>query len=289
VDRSLPQPITLVECPRDAMQGWQRTIDTASKVAYLNQLLRVGFDVLDCGSFVSPKAIPQMADTALVLNQLQLEDSRTALLVIVANERGAQEAIQFPQVSYLGYPFSISPTFQLRNANSSLAQSWERVLAIQQLCLAGGKKLVVYLSMAFGNPYGDQYDADMVVEWTAKLASTGIETIALADTVGLATAGQVFEVTKAAIAATSVGHIGVHLHSTPQLWQQKLTAAQAAGCLRFDGAINGIGGCPMAGNALVGNMDTALMVPHFLAQQMLPNIDTIALAKALVMADQIFT
>ncbi|TAD85478.1 MAG: hydroxymethylglutaryl-CoA lyase [Bacteroidetes bacterium] len=271
------------------MQGFNKPIDTATKVAYLNQLLQVGFDVLDCGSFVSPKAIPQMADTAEVLPRLQMAGSRTQLLVIVANERGAQEAVDFPTVSFLGYPFSISPTFQQRNANSTLAQSWQRVQAIHQLCLNGGKQLVVYLSMAFGNPYGDAYQTNTVVEWADKLANLGVRTIALADTVGMATPQQVNTVVSAAIAATSAAHIGVHLHSTPQLWLQKVEAALAAGCLRFDGAINGVGGCPMAGNALVGNMDTALMVPHWLAQNRLPHIQPLAMQQAVQMATGIFS
>ena len=280
--------ITLVECPRDAMQGWPQPIDTATKIAYLNQLLQVGFDVLDCGSFVSPKAIPQMADTAAVLPQLNLENTTTKLLVIVANERGAKEALTFPQVSFLGYPFSISPTFQQRNANSTLAESWESVQAIQALCLQHHKQLVVYLSMAFGNPYGDAYDAEMVVKWAEKMAGLGIKTISLADTVGIATPEQVLEITKAAIAATSPQHIGVHLHTTAQNWQAKLAAANDAGCLRFDGALRGIGGCPMANDDLVGNMDSLMMMDYFKQNNQLPPINDAALAHATAMADRIF-
>jgi hydroxymethylglutaryl-CoA lyase len=281
--------ITLVECPRDAMQGWPQPINTAAKIAYLNQLLKVGFDVLDCGSFVSPKAMPQMADTAAVVNAIDWQTSRTKLLVIVANPRGATEALAHTQVSALGYPFSVSPTFQQRNANSTMAESWQRVVQIHQLCQAAGRQLVVYLSMAFGNPYGDPFDAAMVVEWAKKLADLCVDTIALADTVGLATPDQVFEVTAATIAATAPSLVGVHLHSSPQHWQEKLTAAYTAGCRRFDGAVNGIGGCPMAGDVLVGNMDMVKMVPYFLSLQPLPHIDEVALGQAMGLAKQVFS
>lgn len=280
--------ITLVECPRDAMQGWAHLIPAQQKIDYINKLLQVGFHTLDCGSFVSAKAIPQMADTREVISQLSLGKSTTKLLVIVANERGAEEAVQFPQVTYLGFPFSISPTFQQRNTNSTIQQSWLRVQAIQQLCVQYGKQLVVYISMGFGNPYGDEYSAALVTRWVAQMVAIGIQTISLADTVGLATPQMVGEITGAVIAQYPGVEIGVHLHSTAVGWQQKVDAALASGCLRFDGALKGIGGCPMAGNDLVGNMDTALMIPYFQSKKLLPAIDENALRQALQMAGEIF-
>lgn len=280
--------ITLVECPRDAMQGWAHFIPTQQKVDYLSKLLQVGFDTLDCGSFVSAKAIPQMADTAEVIGQLSVGQSNTKLSVIVANERGAEEAVQFGQITYLGFPFSISPTFQLRNTNSTIEQSWHRLQAIQQLCLQHGKQLAVYISMGFGNPYGDEYNAALVMHWVERMVDLGVKVVSLADTVGLATPEQVQEITAAAVTKHADADIGVHLHSTATNWQQKVDAALAAGCLRFDGALKGIGGCPMAGDDLVGNMDTALMIPYFQTKDLLPAINEKALQEALQMAGEIF-
>lgn len=278
--------VTLVECPRDAMQGWPLHIPAAQKADYLNLLLQVGFDVLDCGSFVSPQAVPQMADTPEVLKNLPA--GPTKLLVIVANERGATEAVQCSNVSMLGYPFSVSPTFQQLNANSTIEDSIKRLRSIKSLCDAYGKDLVVYLSMAFGNPYGDSYDANLVAEYANLLSFMGVTTLSLADTVGLATPQQVFEITRHAIDSHPHLTVGVHLHSTATNWQQKLDAALEAGCRRFDGALKGIGGCPMAKNELVGNMNTEWMLQHFEAKRLLKPLNKQAFEKALHMASSIF-
>lgn len=280
--------IQLVECPRDAMQGWPHFIPTAQKVEYLNALLHVGFELLDCGSFVSPKAIPQMADTALVIPQLNLTNTRTKLLTIVANERGATEAIVHEQISYLGFPFSISPTFQQRNTNSTIEESFKRVANIQELCVKNNRSLVVYLSMGFGNPYGDAYDEDILLQWTAKIAELDINIISLADTVGLATPEQISSALIALIPTYPEIEVGVHLHAPQNNWQPKLQAAINAGCKRVDGALKGIGGCPMAQDDLVGNMDTELMIPYLIDQQMLSTINTAQLILCSHMASRIF-
>ena len=281
-------PIKLIECPRDAMQGWKHFIPTATKINYLNALLKVGFDTLDCGSFVSPKAIPQMADTAIVLEGLELSTTQTKLLAIIANERGAADAVAFDQIQYLGFPFSVSPTFQLRNTNSTIEQSLSRVEAIQQLCVKHHKQMVVYISMGFGNPYGDAYHADIVQHWIEKLVQLDIKILSMADTVGLATATQVSEMMKAVIPAYSQIEIGVHLHSTAFNWKEKVDAALTAGCTRFDGALKGIGGCPMADDVLVGNMDTELMMPYFQSLNRLPLFNESALQQCTQMASSIF-
>lgn len=284
----MSKKISLIECPRDAMQGWKEWIPTATKAAYINSLLKVGFDTIDFGSFVSPKAIPQMADTKDVLKQLNLQDTQTKLLAIVANEKGAHDALAFEGINYLGYPFSISETFQQRNSNASINESVKRVEAIQQLCVRSRRQLVVYISMAFGNPYGDPYQADIVLQWAKQLYQLGITTISLADTVGLATAPLVETITRDVIEALPGVNVGVHLHSAKSNWQVKANAALAAGCLRFDGALNGIGGCPMANDELVGNMDTALMIPFFESKNLLPALNEVALAESLQMAAKIF-
>lgn len=281
--------IQLIECPRDAMQGWPKLIATADKIAYLNQLLQVGFHTLDFGSFVSPKAIPQMADTAEVLAGLDLSNTSTKLLAIIANERGAAEAVKHAAIDYLGFPFSISETFQLRNTNSTRAESLERVAAIQALCSAHKKTLVVYLSMGFGNPYGDPYNASILQEWAEQMAKLGVKIVSLADTVGLATPEQIQIATSILIQAYPDIHIGVHLHARSDHWQDKLQAALDAGCTRIDGAIKGIGGCPMAQDDLVGNMDTSLMIPYLQQKQLLPELNHTALITATRMADHIFT
>ncbi|WP_276483205.1 hydroxymethylglutaryl-CoA lyase [Paraflavitalea pollutisoli] len=282
------QPIKLIECPRDAMQGWKEFIATERKVEYLNTLLQVGFDTLDCGSFVSPKAIPQMADTATVLSKLDLSGSSTKLLTIVANERGAVEAVAFEQISYLGFPFSVSETFQLRNTKSTVAESLDRVAGIQNLCVKSGKKLVVYISMGFGNPYGDPYSPELVFDWVDKLVAMDIGIISLADTVGLATPEQVASITEYLVKALPGTEIGVHLHSAPFNQQPKLEAALGAGCLRFDGALKGIGGCPMANDDLVGNMNTEWMIAYFDQLNRGPNLNNDALQEAGRLADLIF-
>ena len=280
--------VQLIECPRDAMQGWPHFIPTQTKIKYLNSLLKVGFHTLDCGSFVSPKAIPQMADSSTVIPALDLSNTATKLLTIVANERGADDAVMFDQITYLGFPFSISETFQIRNANSNMQSAVKRVEYIHNLCIKNKKELVLYISMAFGNPYGDEYSATLVYEWSALFANMGIKIISLADTVGIATASQVKEVTSTVINALPNISIGVHLHSAADSWQQKLDAALAAGCKRIDGAINGIGGCPMAGNELVGNMDTNLMIPYLQHLGVMPDINNASLTESMLMANQIF-
>jgi hydroxymethylglutaryl-CoA lyase len=280
--------IHLVECPRDAMQGWRSFIPTIKKIEYINALLKVGFDTIDFGSFVSAKAIPQMADTAEVVKALELHQSKSKLLAIVANLRGAEEAVNYEQISCLGFPFSISPTFQLRNTNSSIEASFKTVEAIQELCIKNKKQLVIYISMGFGNPYGDVYSEDIVTQWVDKIVNTGVGIISIADTVGLATPVQISSIVQPLIEAYPSIEIGVHLHSTAAKWQQKIDAALVAGCVRFDGAIKGIGGCPMAGDELVGNMDTTLMIPYFKQLNMLDDIDEVELAHCIQLASEIF-
>lgn len=283
-----PTKIKLIECPRDAMQGWEKFIPTSKKIEYLNALLRVGFDTLDFGSFVSPKAIPQMADTKHVIPKLRIDQDKTKLLAIIANVRGAEEAVFFDEITYLGFPFSVSETFQQRNTSSGILESLKRVESIQEICKKHDKKLVVYISMGFGNPYGDEYTEEIVFQWIERLQEFEIEIYSLADTVGLATPQQVSSVTKHIIQSLPGKEIGVHLHSTQQNWKAKLEAALGAGCLRFDGALKGIGGCPMAGNALVGNMDTDLMINYFQSKELLQDLDMDALAEAKILADEIF-
>jgi hydroxymethylglutaryl-CoA lyase len=270
------------------MQGWHEFIPTADKVRYLNTLLQVGFHTIDFGSFVSPKAIPQMADTKEVLENLDLSNTTSKLLAIVANKRGAEEAVTFNQIDFLGFPFSISETFQQRNTNTSIEQSFNQVLDIQALCVRNHKKLVIYISMGFGNPYGDSYHEEMVFEWANKLAISGIEIISLADTVGLATPEQIERTTEFLMKSMPNVEVGVHLHSTPINWRQKTEAAFNAGCLRFDGAINGIGGCPMAGDNLVGNMNTNLMIDFFNEKGIPLNLNSSKLADAVQIATEIF-
>ncbi len=282
------EAIKLVECPRDAMQGWKKFIPTEKKIEYLNQLLEVGFDTLDFGSFVSPKAIPQMADTREVIDKLIIENSRTQLLAIVANTRGASEASNFHQITYLGYPFSVSPTFQRRNANSTLEESLQTVKEIKSICDNNNMEPVIYISMSFGNPYGDEYDEDIVVNWIEKLVGEGIEIISLADTVGLANPLQIAALVKKVISNFPGIETGVHLHSTSSNWKEKIDAALQNGCMRFDGALKGVGGCPMAEDELVGNMNTELMIPYFHKLGLLQNINEAALQEASEMASQIF-
>jgi hydroxymethylglutaryl-CoA lyase len=280
--------ITLIECPRDAMQGWAHIIPTAKKIAYLNALLQVGFDVLDFGSFVSASAIPQMADTAEVLAGLRLEGIRTKLLAIVANFRGAEEAARHAEIAYLGFPFSVSETFQLRNTNKTIEGSFATVEEIQELCISRQKELVVYLSMGFGNPYGDMWNEEVVYEWGAALARLGVKTLSVADTVGLATPEHVFSVVDYLIRQLPQCTIGVHLHSTHHNRKAKIDAALQAGCRRFDGALKGIGGCPMAGDQLVGNMDTEWMIRHFREKGLLGALDENALKESLRLAEEVF-
>ncbi|MBL7724850.1 MAG: hydroxymethylglutaryl-CoA lyase [Chitinophagaceae bacterium] len=282
-------PIKLIECPRDAMQGWKVIIPTQKKIEYINSLLKVGFDTIDFGSFVSPKAIPQMADTIEVVRNLEFGTGSSKLLAIVANTRGAADAVSLDAIHYLGFPFSVSETFQQRNTNSSIAESLGRVEEIQNLCIKSGKQLVIYISMGFGNPYGDLYDEEIVFEWVNKMISMDINIISLADTVGLATPEKVYSVTGYLVESLPGIEIGVHLHSTRQNWVEKLDAAMKAGCRRFDGALKGIGGCPMADDELVGNMDSELMISYFTKNELLSGINKEALKESLRIAGEIFT
>ncbi len=279
----------MIECPRDAMQGWAHFIPTQQKIDYINTLLQVGFNVLDFGSFVSPKAIPQMADTKEVLANLDLSNTATKLLAIIANVRGAEEAVQFDAIQYLGFPFSISPTFQQRNTNSTMEESVERIDAIQELCIKHNKTLVVYLSMGFGNPYGDAYDDSILLKWADEMAKRGIQIISLADTVGMATPEQIGYALNTLIPQYPAVNFGVHLHSSAGNRKAKLEAAIHANCFRIDGALKGFGGCPMAQDDLVGNMDMEWLL-HYLQQHSINhgNINQEALQKALIMTSDIF-
>ncbi len=280
--------VKLVECPRDAMQGWADFIPTEKKVEYLNTLLQVGFDSLDFGSFVSPKAIPQMADTKQVIEKINAGNSKTRLLAIVANTRGAAEAAVYPAIQDIGFPFSISETFQQRNANASIENSVDTVSRILEICREHGKRMVIYISMAFGNPYGDDWSPVVAIQWIRKLVQMGAEVISLADTVGLATAEQVHMLTGRLQNEFTEIEYGVHLHSRREHSIEKLDAAFTAGCRRFDGALNGIGGCPMAGDDLVGNMNSLLMIDYFNKKNVLSELDKTALENSIRLANEIF-
>jgi hydroxymethylglutaryl-CoA lyase len=280
--------VKLVECPRDAMQGWPHFIPTEKKISYLNELLQVGFDSLDFGSFVSPKAIPQMADTKQVIANINPVNSKTILLAITANTRGAAEAAAYSQIRDIGFPFSISETFQKRNTNSSIKTSLMTVLDILEICRQKGKRLVVYISMAFGNPYGDEWSAEIAMHWIRQLVKMGVKVISLADTVGIASPAQIQELTKSLVSEYPMIESGVHLHSRRENSIEKLEAAFSAGCRRFDGALNGIGGCPMAGDELVGNMDSLIMIDYFMKKKALPPLNEIALENCRRLANEIF-
>lgn len=265
--------VRITECPRDAMQGLHDFIPTDKKASYINQLLKVGFDTIDFGSFVSPKAIPQLKDTAEVLKLLDLSKTNSKLLAIVANERGAADAVNFEEINYLGFPFSISETFQQRNTNSSIEESLKRVELIFNLAGKHSKELVIYISMAFGNPYGDQWHPDIVSKWTEKLVDLGIKNIALSDTIGVSAPDNISSLFSQIINDFSKTEIGAHLHTTPLTWEEKVKAAYDNGCRKFDGAIKGFGGCPMAADDLTGNMPTEKMVSYFNEHKIVTNID----------------
>lgn len=248
--------VKVIECPRDAMQGIKQFIPTEKKVQYIQSLLRVGFDTIDFGSFVSPKAIPQMVDTAEVLAQLDLSKTKSKLLAIVANLRGAQDACQHPEIDYLGYPFSISENFQMRNTHKTIAQSVDLLNDILNTADQANKKVVVYISMGFGNPYGDPWNVEIVGEWTEKLSKMGVEILSLSDTVGTSNPQNIDYLFSNLIPKYQNIEFGAHLHTTPSTWFEKVDAAYNAGCRRFDGAIQGFGGCPMAKDELTGNMPT---------------------------------
>lgn len=246
----------LIECPRDAMQGLHDFIPTEQKIEYINLLLKCGFDTIDFGSFVSPKAIPQMADTADVLKGLDLSDTTSKLLTIIANERGANDACQFDEIHYLGFPFSVSETFQQRNTNASQDEAVERIKHIQDLAIQKNKELVVYLSMGFGNPYGDEWNVEIVEKWVDCFAEIEIPILALADTVGVADPESIYNLYRSLIPKYKKIEFGAHFHSRPDNWEEKIDAAVRGGCGRFDSSIKGIGGCPMAKDELVGNIAT---------------------------------
>ncbi|RZL13713.1 MAG: hydroxymethylglutaryl-CoA lyase [Hymenobacter sp.] len=278
------RPVVLTECPRDAMQGLHDFIPTATKTAYLQQLLAVGFDVLDFGSFVSPKAIPQLRDTAEVLAGLDLSGTRTKLLAIVANLRGAEQAASHPEISYLGFPLSVSETFQRRNTNQTIAEALTDVAAMHALCERCGKTLIVYLSMGFGNPYGDPYSPAVVAEFTQQLATLGVRIVALSDTIGVSTPALITPLFKELIPAFPHIEFGAHLHTTPATWLEKVQAAYQAGCRRFDGALGVIGGCPMATDVLTGNMATENIVAFLAGQGEELGVDLSALNQAQLIA-----
>lgn len=287
----IPQkPVKLIECPRDAMQGIHDFIDTDLKAAYINLLLQVGFDTIDFGSFVSPKAIPQLRDTAEVLSKLELDNTTSKLLAIVANLRGAEAAVAHEQISYLGFPFSISETFQQRNTNSSIAQSVDTVKQLLDLCEKHRKTAVIYLSMGFGNPYGDEWNAGIVEKWADELAGHGAKILALSDTTGMSTPERIKEIVPALIKRFEAKdvEIGLHLHSTPDTRFEKITAAYESGCRRFDSALKGFGGCPMATDDLTGNMATEDLISYLNSKGEVLNLDMEKWQEALHLSARIF-
>ncbi|QXP70261.1 hydroxymethylglutaryl-CoA lyase [Polaribacter sp. R2A056_3_33] len=260
--------VKIIECPRDAMQGIKsHFISTEQKALYINSLLKVGFDTIDFGSFVSPKAIPQMRDTAAVLSKLDLSRTQSKLLAIIANVRGANDASVFEEINYLGYPFSISENFQMRNTHKTIQESIETLDEILNIADKTNKEVVAYLSMGFGNPYGDPWNVEIVGEWTEKLSKMGVKILSLSDTVGTSTPEVIDYLFKNLIPQYPTIEFGAHLHTTPDKWHEKVDAAFKAGCNRFDGAIKGYGGCPMAKEELTGNMPTEKLLSYFTAQK----------------------
>ena len=282
------QDVKLIECPRDAMQGIKDWIPTQKKAQYIQSLLKCGFDTIDFGSFVSPKAIPQMADTAAVLSTLDMSETKTKLLAIVANIRGAKEALTHPQITYLGYPFSISENFQMRNTHKTITQSIASLSEILALAAASNKQVVTYLSMGFGNPYGDPWNVDIVGRWAQKLSQMGVTILSLSDTVGSSTPETISYLFSNLIPTYPNIEFGAHLHTTPTAWHEKIDAAYKAGCRRFDGAIQGFGGCPMAKDELTGNMPTEKMVSYFTAQKTKTNIHPMSFESAHNKASDLF-
>jgi len=278
----------LIECPRDAMQGIHDFIPTSQKAKYINSLLKVGFDTIDFGSFVSPKAIPQLRDTQDVLSLLNLDADTAKLLAIIANKRGADDACVFDEISFLGFPFSISEEFQKRNTNSTIEESLIRVEEIQKLCVQKNKKLVIYISMAFGNPYNEPWDADIVISWVNRLKEIGISIIALADTVGVSNPQNIEYLFSNLIPACPEIEFGAHLHSHPLTWKEKINAAWTHGCRRFDSAIKGIGGCPMANDELVGNIATENLLSYFNENKVSTGINPDLFSAAMKVASETF-
>ncbi|WP_172914079.1 hydroxymethylglutaryl-CoA lyase [Capnocytophaga canis] len=268
--------IKIIECPRDAMQGLKDFIATEKKVDYIQSLLNIGFDTIDFGSFVSPKAIPQMADTAQVLEKLDLSYTKSKLLAIIANERGADDAAKYPQIDYLGYPFSISENFQMRNTHKTIAESLTTLDYVKNKTEKSGKELVVYVSMGFGNPYGDPWNEEIVEHWVEKLIEKDIRIISLSDTIGSAEGETIKKLFTYLIPKYPTVEFGAHFHTSPNDWHEKVDNAYRSGCMRFDGAIRGYGGCPMAKDELVGNMPTEKLISYFQKQQMPTGLNLLA-------------
>lgn len=280
--------IKIIECPRDAMQGLHDFIATEDKIRYINSLLKVGFDSIDFGSFVSPKAIPQMRDTPQVLEALDLTNSNSKLLAIIANQRGAEEAAKYKQIQYLGYPFSISETFQLRNTNATLEESLERVMDIQEICKRNNKILVIYISMGFGNPYGDTWNVEIVEKWVQKLLKLEIEIMSLSDTIGVSNPDSIQYLFSHLIPQYPQIEFGAHLHTDPNTWYEKIDMAYQNGCKRFDSAVKGFGGCPMAKDELIGNMATENLISYFNHLNKDIDIDLNQFSKSMEIAIEIF-
>lgn len=281
--------IHITECPRDAMQGIKEFIPTDLKVKYINSILKAGFDVVDVGSFVSPKAIPQMSDTKEVLKKIDFKNTESQLLTIVANKRGAEDAVQFDEVTYLGFPFSISETFQKRNINSTIQDSLKRLEEVQNLCVKHNKKMMTYVSMAFGNPYGDEWSAYIVAHWAERLMSEfGIKNLALSDTVGVSDQKTISMLFNKLVPEFPEVNIGAHLHTTPDAWEEKVAAAINSGCTRFDSAIKGYGGCPMAKDDLTGNMATENLLVYLNTNGIAHNINMEAFNEAMLISNEIF-
>ncbi|MCK0190780.1 hydroxymethylglutaryl-CoA lyase [Arenibacter sp. F20364] len=281
--------VKIIECPRDAMQGIKTFIPTEKKVKYIQSLLNCGFDTIDFGSFVSPRAIPQMVDTAEVLSQLDLTKTTSKLLAIVANVRGATDASEHQSIDYLGYPFSISENFQMRNTHKTIAQSVDTLEEILRIAGDSGKEVVTYISMGFGNPYGDPWSVEVVGEWTEKLAGMGVKILSLSDTVGSSTPEVIRYLFSNLIPKFPEIEFGAHLHTTPSKWHEKVDAAYNAGCRRFDGAVQGFGGCPMAKDELTGNMPTEKMLSYFTAVKADTHVNWMAFEAAFNKASDLFS
>lgn len=282
------EPIKIIECPRDAMQGIKTFIPTARKVSYIQALLRVGFDSIDFGSFVSPKAIPQMQDTTAVLEQLDLSKTQSKLLAIIANVQGAKDAASHQKIQYLGFPFSISENFQMRNTHKTIAESLVTLQEILEIADKNKKEVITYLSMGFGNPYGDPWNEEIVGVWTEQLAQMGVKIISLSDTVGSSTPEVITHLFSNLIPKYPHIEFGAHLHTTPDKWFEKIDAAYHAGCRRFDGAIQGFGGCPMATDSLTGNMPTEKLLSYFTAQKETTNLSAMSFESAYNEASKLF-
>ena len=282
------ESIKIIECPRDAMQGIKPFIPTERKVTYIQSLLRVGFDTIDFGSFVSPKAIPQMQDTAEVLAQLDLSQTTSKLLAIIANTQGAQAAATHKEIQYLGFPFSISENFQMRNTHKTIAESLVTLEEILNIADASNKEVVAYLSMGFGNPYGDPWNVEIVGEWTQKLSTMGVKILSLSDTIGSSTPEVISYLFSHLIPQYPSIEFGAHLHTTPDKWFEKIDAAYKAGCRRYDGAIQGFGGCPMAKDDLTGNMPTEKMLSYFTAEKANTNTSPMSFESSYNEASKLF-